>query len=78
MILREKAGAGLRGRHFRQPAAAGSLGGLPGGGGVSSPAVMDFLSCCSHSAHLALFCRLRQLWLWPQALEGAGWRVLES
>lgn len=73
MSLREKAGAGLRGGHFEQPAGAGSLGGLPGGGGVFSPAVMDFLSCCSNSAHLGG----SLLWataavVWPQALEGAG------
>lgn len=57
--------AGLRGGHLKQPAGAGSLGGLP-----SSPAVMGFLSCCSASARLRLSWRLQQLWgghrLWKE------------
>lgn len=62
--------AGLRGGPLKQPAGAGSLGGLPGGGGVSSPAVMGFLSCYPASARLRLSWRLQQLWgghrLWKE------------
>lgn len=37
---------------------------------TSCPVVMDFLSCCSHSAHLGLCCRLRQLWCGPRLWRG--------